>query len=55
MAEALLRTEVDLQRNQDSSDEEEAASVGWYSPEPELLRGKQMILSVGEEEAAKFK
>ena len=51
----MLRAEVDLRRNQESSDEEEAASGGRYSPEPELLRGKQMILSEGEEQATKFK
>ena len=55
MAEALLRTEMNLRRNLESLDGEEAASGGQYSPEPELLRGKQMILSEGEEKAARFK
>ena len=55
MAEALLRSEMNLQRNLESSDGEEATAGGRYSPEPVLLKGKQMVLSEGEEKAARFK
>ena len=50
MAEALLRSEMNLRRNLESSDGEEATAGGRYSPEP-----VQIVLSEGEEKAARFK
>ena len=44
-----------LRRNLESPDEEEEAADGRDSPEPVLLRGKQMVLSEGKEKANSFK
>ena len=50
----MLRAEIDLRNEGDSSEDSDAGSGGQHSPKQELLRGKRMILNESEEHAARF-